>query len=88
MGTFKRGPFATGRRGRARRWGMVVAALLVGLLVLTPSAAVSAAAGRAGAGAASTVRLGSAPDLPAGASAVSALAPSTEIRVDVVLSPA
>ncbi len=83
MGMFKRGPSATGRRGRARRYGTVAAALVVGLVVPTPLAAVSAGA----AGAASTVRLGSVPDLPTGASAVSSLAPSTELRVEVALTP-
>ena len=73
----------TGGRRRAPRSAALVAAGLVVAGLLSPVAAGSAGAS----GAPAKVRLGSPPEPPAGAAAVSGLTPAATLSVDVVLQP-
>ncbi len=75
-------PDESGRR-RATRFAALVAVGLAAASVLSPVVAGSAGATSVP----SKVRFGFAPEIPAGASAVSPLAPAAILRVDVVLQP-
>lgn len=80
------GPAVTSRQ---RRRGLVCKLTigLTGSLALAPVAAVTAGVGPASASPPAEVRVGHAPHIPAGTTAVSPLPASTPLRVDVVLQP-
>ncbi len=73
------------RLGRTRTLAVLTAPVLAGALLLVPAASPTGAAGAASQS--SKTRVGFTPEVPAAATAVSPLASTTSLSVDVVLQP-